>query len=408
MYVPRGKTRLPEVYSVDDIASRIKNMLSYDLILKSLTVEGTLTDFKRHVSGHVYFTLKGASASLPGVMFRSDAYSVPAWPRVGDRVVLTGSVKLYEARTSVQFYARTIAPLGLSAAARAKEELRQKLEKEGLFAPSRKRRIPFCPSVVACVTSSTGAAVHDVIRTRNARFPAAKLIVVPTLVQGVRAPENAAMALRRASSIPGVDAVLLVRGGGGKEDLNPFDDEILVREVARMPVPVVVGVGHEIDLSLCDLAADVSVPTPTAAASAVFRDRNADIREISHRGIRLTRATLRRVQRNRDYLKQAGERITGSVRYSIGNSGQKLDILSDRAALTLKTRILSQKSALETLKNGLENLSPVRMASRGFALVRKGTSPVTSLDDITTGDPLTVQLPDGNIFVDVTGTSERA
>ena len=253
----RSQEENKQVLSVDEVAFRVKKMLEYDPLLSNLTVEGELSDLKRHSSGHVYFMLKGAKASVPCVMFRSDAAGMLLWPRVGDRVILQGRVDLYAERGTVQVYARKMFPLGVGAAARAKEELRLKLEKEGLFSDMRKRPLPPYPRRAVCVTSPTGAAVRDVINVFRRRYPSAELVVVPCLVQGLQAPESIAAALRRAGAVPGAEVILLVRGGGSREDLNPFDDEELVREVARSPLPLVSGVGHEVDWSLCDMAADL-------------------------------------------------------------------------------------------------------------------------------------------------------
>lgn len=388
--------RAAKTLSVDEVAKRVRNMLDYDETLSRVTVEGELTDFKRHAAtGHVYFTMKGQSASLSCVMFRADAAGQLLWPRAGDRVAALGAVRLYEARCAVQLYAVKLLPLGEGAAARAKEELRARLESEGLFAPERKRPVPPYPRAVACVTSGTGAAVRDVIKQYRARYPHCPLIVVPCLVQGVYAAQSAALALRRAGALPGVDAVLLVRGGGSKEDLDPFDDEDLVREVSRCPVPVVTGLGHEIDVSLCDLAADKREPTPTAAAAAVFPDGEIELEALAARNLRLRAAAGGAIASCRRDVSVAGAALRAKIAARMENSFQRLDEAADRLNLSFSRRIEAASAKLDELERSLGNLSPAALARRGYGFVLYDGRPLTSVSGIAPGGAVTVQLPDG-------------
>ncbi|OON88571.1 exodeoxyribonuclease VII large subunit [Pyramidobacter sp. C12-8] len=383
--------------TVDEVALRVKNLLDYDETLAHLVVEGELTDFKRHVSGHVYFVLKGQNASMPCVMFRGDAAGTLLWPAVGDRVVVSGSVRLYEARGAVQIYARKIYPLGLGAAARAKEELRLKLEKEGLFAPARKRSLPRYPRRAACVTSDTGAAVQDVIRQFRTRFPAAELIVVPCLVQGVRAAESAAAAMRRVSALAGVEVVLLVRGGGAKEDLNPFDDEELVREVARCPVPVVCGVGHEVDWSLCDLAADRREPTPTAAAASVFPDRMRELGGLAECARLLHMHADHGLRNERQMLASREENMRNFLGRLLENAAQRLDDLDEKTTFHARAELRQRQGQLDGYERSLRNLSPALLARRGYSLVMSGGRPLLSSVQVRCGDAIVVQTLDGDV-----------
>ncbi len=399
MKIPRSEAR---PLTVDEVASRVKRLIDFDEVLSRVIVEGELTDLKRHVSGHVYFALKGRASVLNGVMFKSDAGGILMWPQVGDRVLVSGSVRLYEGRGTVQIYARKMYPLGQSAAARAKEELRRRLEAEGLFAAERKRSLPRYPRVVACVTSDTGAAIRDVMRQHAVRWPAAKLILVPCLVQGVHASESAAAALRRAGAV-GAEVVLLVRGGGAKEDLNPFDDEELVREVARCPVPVVTGVGHEIDESLCDLAADLCQPTPTAAAAAVFPDRKNELEMCEGAGFRIKSLAVRRLDDSRTRVKNSCLRIDRAARHALQNALLNLDSLGGRISRHAKNSISSASVYLDGAARTLSGLSPRSLARRGYSLVNCGGKPLLSAAQIEPDSELTVQLLDG----DVVARSER-
>ena len=394
-------------FSVDEVALRVRNLIDYDETLAHLTVEGELTDFKRHVSGHIYFTLKGQNASLACVMFRSDAAGQLLWPQAGDRVCVVGSVRLYEARGTVQLYARKLFPLGVGAAARAKEELRARLEKEGLFSPARKRPVPAYPRVVACVTSDTGAAVRDVIKQYRSRYPLASLIIVPCLVQGVHAAESAAAALRRACALDGVEAVLFVRGGGAKEDLSPFDDEELVREVARSAVPVVTGIGHEIDESLCDLAADRREPTPTAAAASVFPDRARELDAVSLYQKRLESCAQTSLDDARQDIDAVQRQLRQNAAAGIGSAAQKVDFLEETMARVLADRLRISAAKLGELERSLNNLSPHELARRGYSLVLHGGRPLVTAAEVRENDEIVVQLLDGDVRGTVCSVASR-
>jgi len=394
-------------FTVDEVTLRVKNLIDYDEVLADLVVEGDLTEFKRHVSGHIYFTLKGQNATLACVMFRSDVGGQLFWPQIGDRVAVTGSVRLYEARGAVQLYARKMMPLGVGAAARAKEELRASLQKEGLFAQERKRPIPSHPAVVACVTSATGAAVRDVIRQFYNRSPHLELVVVPCLVQGETAASSAVQALRRAIMVPGVEVILLVRGGGAKEDLNPFDDEDLVRELARSPVPVVTGIGHEIDESLCDLVADRREPTPTAAAVSVFPDSAAQAEFLSQCQTRLNRNVLSVLESSRHELDLTYGELNRTASQRIAGEQQRLDMCGDKMTYIFSDHVRQGSSKLNELERSLGNLSPYSLCKRGYSLVLYKGKPLVKAAAVSNGESLTVQLLDGDIYSTVDSVLTR-
>lgn len=403
----RSQEENKQVLSVDEVAFRVKKMLEYDPLLSNLTVEGELSDLKRHSSGHVYFMLKGAKASVPCVMFRSDAAGMLLWPRVGDRVILQGRVDLYAERGTVQVYARKMFPLGVGAAARAKEELRLKLEKEGLFSDMRKRPLPPYPRRAVCVTSPTGAAVRDVINVFRRRYPSAELVVVPCLVQGLQAPESIAAALRRAGAVPGAEVILLVRGGGSREDLNPFDDEELVREVARSPLPLVSGVGHEVDWSLCDMAADLRVPTPTAAAESVFPDRKGVLDALRGAEDRLAAALASRCGLLASKVASLESGITRSCLRFIRSGMQTADSLEEQLNVRCKRSLRESELRLNHLERSLLGLSPQSICARGYALCLSGAAPVTSVKQIKAAGRLTVQLIDGDATCSIEHITEK-
>ena len=254
--VPRRQER--SQLTVDELTLYVQGLFLSDLMLKSLIVAGEIAEFKRHTSGHCYFTLLGRESRVACAIFKQYAGFLPHWPENGDSVLVEGSVGVYPQRGVYQLYAKRIIPVGAGAIDRARQELKARLTQEGLFRPELKRPVPAYPERAAIVTSVTGAALRDVLRIASRRYPLCEVLIVPAQVQGAEAPEEIARALSRAALLERLDCILLVRGGGSREDLVPFDDERVVRAVRSCPVPVVSGVGHEIDETLCDLAADLS------------------------------------------------------------------------------------------------------------------------------------------------------
>ncbi len=386
-----------DLLSVDQVTRRIKGILELDPELSNLAVEGEISEFKRHSSGHVYFTLTGQESLLPGVMFRGDAQSVIQWPRVGDRVAVVGRIGVYPQRMAVQIYARKIMALGAGAAARAKEELRRRLEAQGIFAPERKRPLPAYPGRVACLTSPTGAAVQDVCSVWRHRFPAAELVVVPCLVQGLQAVPSMIEALQRAALIPDLDAVMLVRGGGGRDDLNPFDDPDLVLEIARSRVPLVTGVGHQSDWTLCDLAADLRAPTPSAAAELVFPHRGEVLARLdqSHRQLR---AWARRIWQNAAQgLAHLASSLDRHCQALLADRRKALAALEEGLVRCCRVALTHQALRLQAAERALHSLSPPTLADRGYIHCLSGGALVLSAQALAPDDEVTLQFLDGSV-----------
>ncbi len=390
------KSKHSAMLSVDEITARVKRILEFDPTLSNVAVEGEITEFKRHSSGHVYFTLAGQASLMHGVMFRSDAHSVIQWPQVGDRVAVFGRIGLYPQRLTVQIYARKMVPLGSGAAARAREEVKRRLEAQGLFALERKRPLPAYPRRVACLTSPTGAAVQDVCTVWKKRFPAAELMVVPCLVQGIQAVSSMVAALQRTALIPDLDVIMLVRGGGGRDDLNPFDDEELVLEVARCGVPLVTGVGHQTDWTLCDLAADFRAPTPSAAAELVFPDRQEILQALSQRSRQFRTATLGSCEVTKNALDHLKRRLGLTCKNTLEGYRQRLDDSEERLARLCSAALRHQSIRLDGLERTLQSLSPRTLAERGYMRCFLKESLVTSVGELASGDRVTLQFFDGD------------
>ncbi|MCL2684075.1 MAG: exodeoxyribonuclease VII large subunit [Synergistaceae bacterium] len=369
------------VQTVDELSGTIRTVITGSPFLRGLAVRGEVQNFKLHGSGHVYFTLAGSESRIAAVMFRSHTSGIVSWPVDGDEVVVTGNIDVYPKGGTYQLYAARIMPIGLGAAQRAREELRARLEREGLFDVRHKRPIPKYPSKVAVVTSPTGAALRDIIEVSLKRAPFIDIVVIPATVQGVDAPLQVSRALATAGRLAGVDCVIVARGGGTKDDLSPFDDELMVRAVRSCPVPVVTGVGHQIDNSLADLAADMALPTPSAAAEKVFPDRQEMALLLTSRESLARSLTGRALERTGELLAKIDERI---FKYTL-SSAERYEAFLARASAALHA------------------LSPLAVLGRGFSICRNPEGrAIRNSAEVKPGDHISIQFHSGNAEADIT------
>ena len=362
-----------KVYSVAAFNRGVADWLAR---LPTLWVEGEVTELRRHTGWQsVFFTLKDPSdgACLPVTMPRGRFEALRLDLADGERVHVFGRPELYEARGDFRLRALTIERFGLGDHLAALERLKRKLAAEGLFAPERKRPLPRLPRAVGLLTGNDAAAKRDVVSTLTARFPPAHVVVAETYVQGPRAAAAIVDALRALAARPDVDVIVVARGGGSFEDLLPFSDERLVRAVASSPVPVVSAVGHEQDTPLCDLAADVRASTPTAAGRLVV----PDLGEL-----------LERLDRDRGRLERAAQRTLGRER-------DRLALLHDRLRRAPALAVERKRAALAQSAARLRALSPKATLTRGYAIVRTDTGIVRSPAAVRSGQPLRVEVAEG-------------
>jgi exodeoxyribonuclease VII large subunit len=345
--------------------------------LPPLWVQGEVTGWKRHTSGHCYFALRDRSAQIRAVIFRSDAQRLPADPEEGMEVRALGRLTLYEARGEYQFIARELEGLGAGGLWRiAFEKLYRKLEAEGLLAQERKRPLPRHPSVVAVVTSPVGAALQDILRVISVRAPWTRVLLSPAKVQGDGAPSDLARAIRLAGRAGLADVIIVGRGGGSIEDLWAFNDEVVARAIADSPVPIISAVGHEIDTTIADLVADLRAPTPSAAAERAVPDRAAMSRELATAGDRMVAGLDRWVRTRRLRIESAGQRLTRLI---------------ERTTRRRKERLAQYGEKLDAL-------SPLGALRRGFAvpLDRDGRI-LRSADEFRPGDGFELRVADGSV-----------
>ncbi len=388
-----------QTWTVSDLTAHIKALILSDDVLRDVWIQGEVSNFVRYSSGHCYFSLKDAGATLSCVMWRSVADSLPALPQNGDQVLAHGHVNVYEARGAYQLYVDYIQPAGVGDLHAEFERLKSRLEAEGLFAAERKRPLPRWPKRIGVVTSPHGAALRDIVRVIRSRFPNVEIVLSPTLVQGSEAPPQIVRALDALIQYGRVDVIVLARGGGSLEDLWAFNDERVARAIARSPIPVVSGVGHETDFTIADFVADVRAPTPSAAAAAVVPDGKDLDRQLRAYESRLTQLVRAYVEERRQHL-LAEERALRvySPQARVEVARQNVDDLTARLHRVVQHQLTFARAQVKGWEDRLEALSPLRVLERGYALIHRADgSLVTSVHQVGSGEHVWIRLRDGRL-----------
>jgi exodeoxyribonuclease VII large subunit len=365
-----------------------------------LLVCGELTSVNRAASGHLYFTLSDDGACVECAMWRTDTFRLAWNPRQGEEVVVRGRLGVFARSGRMQLYANAMKPVGAGAAQAALEALRRKLAAEGLFATERKRPLPWLPAVVGVVTSRGGAALHDILVTLKRRFPGVRVVLASTVVQGAEAPRGIVAALSRLESFGLCDVVIVGRGGGASEDLAAFNDEAVVRAVATFPVPVVSAVGHEVDVSLCDLAADHRAATPTAAAEAVVPVRLELAAQLAKSSLHLHEAIQRRLAGLRMHVDARGGRLRHPAA-RIADIRQRADRCAMLLERALRAGIAAPVRRLAQLASSLDALSPLAVLERGYSLATVGGAIVRDAAEVSVGDRIELRFRRGRAGADV-------
>jgi exodeoxyribonuclease VII large subunit len=398
------------ILSVAELNSYIKELLDSDELLSGVWVRGEVSNLTKHPSGHVYFTLKDAESQIRCVMWRNAAERVHFPLEQGVRVVVYGRVSVYEKGGVYQLYAEHLEPDGRGALFEALELLKKRLEAEGLFDQSRKRALPPLPSRVALVTSPVGAAVHDMVRILRQRHPGLEIIIVPTLVQGDQAPESICRALDAAAKLPGVDVVILARGGGSMEDLWAFNDERVARAIYRSPVPVVSAVGHETDFTIADFVADVRAPTPSAAAAIVAPDASELRMRVLELYSSVVERTLSIIEERRRYVQLLTERpVFQRPQNLLEGKAELVQGLFARAVRAAEAVLRNREEQHAALVAALNALSPLAVLARGYALLRRADdgATISSVSSIDVGDRGNLLLRDGLLVCQVLDKEEK-
>lgn len=390
--------------SVTQVNEYSKLLLDGDPVLSSVFVRGEISNFKLYASGHAYFTLKDASGQLKAVMFRSYASRLAFLPSDGMRVIVHGRVSVYVENGAYQLYADELQPDGAGALALQFEQLKLKLQAEGLFDEARKKPLPEMPMRIGVITSPSGAAVHDMINILGRRFPCAEMILFPSQVQGAEAPPQLIAGLHFFAVTGLVDVIIIGRGGGSAEDLWAFNDEALARAVASSPIPVISAVGHESDFTICDFVADRRAPTPSAAAELAVPDRMELLRNLDRMESGCRAAMKKKLAEETKAL----QRLSNSRVFS--NPERLLDVFYERTAdadrrleRATEQMLLQKKERVAHVAARLEALNPLSVLTRGYAVVFKKDADVLSASDVAVGDSLKIRFADGMVNAVATG-----
>ena len=437
------------IMSVKDLNRYIRMKLDGDARMQDVWLRGEISNFTHHSSGHMYFTLKDADSRIKAIMFASHNQKLAFRPKEGTRVIAKGYVTVYERDGQYQFYAQQMQPDGLGSLYLAYEQLKEKLQREGLFDTARKRTIPAFPKAIGVVTSPTGAAVRDIMTTLQRRQPGVPILIMPVLVQGKQAAPSIAEAIRAFNRYGEVDVIIAGRGGGSLEELWAFNEEQVARAIAESAIPVISAVGHETDFTIADFVADLRAPTPTAAAELAVPHIDDVRANMSHLGMRLKQAVRRTlavqqerllraqqsgamrrpkvlVTERRERLARWSDRLENQSRALVNRKERSLAQLTTRlkdhspvhqvklarskwqahdkqlrAAMRSNTR--RQSMQLQAVMRQLDALSPLKVMSRGYSLVydEHETKLIRRLEDVQPGDVINVKLADGQLNAQV-------
>jgi exodeoxyribonuclease VII large subunit len=389
--------REPKVWSVYQVNKAVRGLL--DSSVEPLWVGGEIGSWTRSRSGHCYFTLKDDRAQIRGVLFAREAAALPADPDEGTKVRVFGTLTLYEARGEYQLVATKVEAEGADGLWRkAFEQLRASLEAEGLLSTDRKRPIPQYPRCIGVVTSPTGAALRDITSVLSRRAPWSRVILAGSRVQGEGASLEIADALRRLAATGLPDVIVVGRGGGSLEDLWAFNEEPVARAIAECPIPVVSAVGHEVDITIADLVADLRAPTPSAAAEAVAPDGPALLARLERIPERLGRALRSTAARPGVAVAERLSRLIRSMERRIEPARRSVELGRDRLDRRIAGVATSRRARLEALAGRLEALSPLSTLSRGYSVARsKEHRVLRTVADFTTGETFQLRVVDGSV-----------
>lgn len=388
-----------QIYSVSQVNRHIKDLLDGDGVLGGLFVRGELSNYKMYPSGHHYFSMKDGEGALRCVMFRREAMGVRFRPENGMKVIAFGRVSVFPRDGQYQLYVSALTPDGVGDLYVAFEQLKERLRREGLFDPERKKPLPAFPGRIALVTSSAGAAVRDMLRILGARWPMAEVAVVPVRVQGEEAPGEIAAAIDWVNRHALADLIITGRGGGSMEDLWAFNDESVARAIFRSDIPVISAVGHEPDVTIADFVADLRAATPSNAAELAVPDQEEIRARVEQLSLRMRTAAERELRQARAALARWSEsRALQDPMNFVADRRVLLDYQRGRLASGLSVSLNREKQRLGRLAAALDAMSPLKVLARGYAVARKADgSVVSSVGAVKAGDRLRLRVSDGEI-----------
>ncbi len=397
-----------QVFTVTEVNNFIKDLLDNVPPLQHILIRGELSNYKIYPSGHHYFTLKDGESSLRCVMFKSQAMRLKFKPENGMKVIVGGRISVYPRDGGYQLYASTLSADGIGDLYVAFEQLKAKLLEEGLFDDSHKKPLPPFPQRIGIITSSAGAAVHDMIRILRHRYPIAKVILLPVRVQGIEAPPEIVGAIRYANRYQIADVLITGRGGGSMEDLWAFNDERVARAIFDSQIPVISAVGHEPDVTIADFVADRRASTPSNAAEIAVPDMGALFDYLDQSRARMSQNVLGRLQQKKKHLQMlAQKRALTDPNAFLQDRGLYLDFLQQKLGAAEKDMVDRQSRRFAAATAKLDALSPLKVLSRGYAMAQnKNGTVLKSTSQVDLGDNIAVRLGQGSLRCTVMGKEE--
>ena len=415
--------------TVGALTRYIKYKIDNDKHLKTVFLKGEISNFKMHSTGHMYFSIKDETSKINAIMFSRDAKNVTFEPKEGTKILVVGRISVYESTGNYQIYVSEMIEDGVGNLYIAFEKLKEKLSKEGLFDDKYKKKIPKMPKKIGIITAPTGAAIKDILSTIKRRYPVCETILFPSLVQGDNAKEDIVKNLKIANTYD-LDVIILGRGGGSIEDLWPFNEEIVAREIFASKIPIISAVGHEVDFTIADFVADLRAPTPTGAAEMAVPNMIDIINHIKQLTIRLNESLNKKIKLEKINLEKSKNSIViKNPMIMIDNKKQKIDLIKESVIRILNLKLENNKNKIEKIKqnyilnnpeviykekqNKLSNLieklelvNPLGVLKRGYSITKQDNKVITKIKDIKKTKPLIIKLQDGNIETEIKNIKE--
>lgn len=415
--------------TVSALTRYIKYKIDNDEHLKTVFLKGEISNFKMHSTGHMYFSIKDETSKINAIMFNRDAKNIQFEPKEGTKVLVVGRISVYEQTGNYQIYVQEMIEDGVGSLYIAFEKLKEKLSKEGLFDDKYKKKIPKMPKKIGIITAPTGAAIKDILSTIKRRYPICETILFPSLVQGDNASADIVKNLKIANEYD-LDVIILGRGGGSIEDLWPFNEEIVAREIFASRIPIISAVGHEVDFTIADFVADLRAPTPTGAAEMAVPNMIDIINHIKQLTIRLNESLNKKIKLEKINLEKSKNSIViKNPMIMIDNKKQKIDLTKEAIMRILNLKLENNKNKIEKLKQNyilnnpeviykekqtkllnliekLELVNPLGILKRGYSITKQDNIIITKIKDIKKEKPLIIKLQDGEIETEIKNIKE--
>ena len=390
--------------TVSGLNTYVKSILDDDTHLRNIIMSAEISNYKNHYqSGHRYMTLKDEESSISAVMFSQYASRLKFVPENGMEVIVRGRAALYTKTGQYQFYIEDMRPVGQGELSIAFDVLKKRLEKEGLFSPEHKKPLPQYPERIGVITSDTGAAIKDICKTLARRYPIGEIILCPVHVQGINAASELTAAVKRFDSMKCADVIIIGRGGGSAEDLSAFNDEGLIRAIYNCEIPIVSGVGHQTDTTLCDFAADAAAATPTAAAEMVSPEEGEMSEEIKYYHEKIISVFKRGIMTERNRLDMLAKSRIMRYPYELtSEKSRQLDNIVSHMRSLYRVYLSDKQRKFSSVAAKLDTLSPLRVLARGYSVASENGKIINSVNQITEGDKINIRFYDGSADCTVT------